>query len=864
MRKFPVAVPAPENRSPPPANLLRSRAMRLPRLALAAACTSVATRVLVAVFALPIAALHAQPYATKPLPQDKFRQLEELLPTPNEQRTASGAPGRAYWQQRADYTIDVELDDTNQSLTGRETVVYTNRSPDALAYLWLQLDANIFSKDSDRRTTTRLPQSLTRPIPGNPLPGNGPLDSLSFRGLEALLLQETYDSDLRIASVTDAAGAPLRHTIVKTMMRIDLPAPLAPGASTTFKIAWSYKINDGKLLSLRSGWEYFEKDKNYIYEIAQWFPRMAVYSDTTGWQHKQYLGTGEFTLEFGDYLVRLTVPDDHIVSATGVLQNPADVLTAAQRDRLKQAATAEKPVFIVTPDEAKANESHQPTGKKTWVFRAENVRDFAFATSRKFIWDAMGAPEHVTPPDLAKPGPKGAPRSYGPRVLAMSFYPKEAEPLWSKFSTHAIIHTLDVYSRMTFPYPYPVAQSINGPQGGMEYPMICYNGPRPEEDGTYSKRTKSGLIGVVIHEVGHNYFPMIVNSDERQWTWMDEGLNTFLQTVAEQLWEKDYPSSRAEPRDIVAYMTSADQVPIMTNSESIANLGSNAYAKPTAALHILRETVLGRELFDHAFKTYAQRWMFKRPFPADFFRTMEDASGVDLDWFWRGWFYTNDHVDVSIDNVKLIALDSRNPDVEKPKQKAERDARARTLGQQRNEELPHRVDRYPELKDFYSTYDDLVVLPADQRRYEELVKQLAKDKNKPELLKTARNFYVVDFSNLGGLVTPLILKVNYTDGTTDELRIPAEIWRFNSQRVSKLLLTPKEIKTLQLDPHEETADADVENNHWPRRALKSRFQLFQSDRERPGNPMQEAKKEADRKAGKKDAAKKAEAKDEEK
>ncbi|MSU22654.1 MAG: M1 family peptidase [Opitutus sp.] len=803
--------------------------------------------------------LPAQPYATKSLPQDKFRQLEELLPTPNDQRTASGAPGRGYWQQRADYVIDAELDDTTQIITGKETITYHNRSPDALAYLWLQLDANIFSKNSDRRATAT--QSRTAPRGASPAAeatftasSGGVLDPFPARSLEALLLQETYDSDLRIAFVTDAAGQPLPHTIVQTMMRIDLPAPLAPGASTTFTLTWSYKVNDGKLLSLRSGWEYFPKDKNYIYEIAQWFPRLAAYNDTMGWQHKQYLGTGEFTLEFGDYLVRLTVPDDHIVAGTGVLQNQEQVLTAVQRERLKSAATAAKPVFIVTPDEAKKAEAGQPTGKKTWIFRAENVRDFAFATSRRFIWDAMGAPDHVTAADLTKPGPKGEPRSYGPRVLAMSFYPKEAEVLWSKFSTHAVIHTLDVYSARTIPFPYPAAQSVNGcVSGGMEYPMISFNGGRPEDDGTYSRATKAGLIGVIIHEVGHNYFPMIVNSDERQWTWMDEGLNTFLQNQAEQLWEKDFPSRRAEPSSITAYMTSAGQVPIMTNSESIANLGSNAYAKPTAALGLLRETVLGRELFDHAFKTYAKRWAFKRPYPADFFRTMEDASGVDLDWFWRGWFYTNDHCDLSIDAVRQFTLDSRDPAIEKPNLKKEKDERPVTLMQQRNADLPKRTDRYPELKDFYNDYDEFAVTAADRRRYDELIKGLQRNKGKPELLKTARNFYVVEISNVGGLVMPVILKLDYTDGSTEELRIPAEIWRFNSAKVQKLIMTPKEIKSMQLDPHEETADAEVDNNFWPRRTTKSRFQLFQSERGGGGrggagaadNPMQEAKREAE-------------------
>ena len=782
--------------------------------------------------------LLAQPYTTKPLPTDKFRQLEELLPTPNAQRTASGAPGHAYWQQRADYVIDATLDDTKQSLTGAATITYHNASPDALAYLWLQLDPNIFAHGSDNRVTSGSPRAT---------PGVNPLDKFPYASLEALLLQESYDSDLKISAVTDAAGTALPHTVVKTMMRIDLPAPLAPGAKTTFKVSWSYLINNAKLLSLRCGYEYFEKDKNYLYEIAQWFPRMAAYNDTMGWQHKQYLGRGEFTLEFGDYLVRLTVPSDHIVSATGVLQNPEQVLTATQRARLKTAATAPKPVFIVTPAEAKAAETGKPTGTKTWIFKADNVRDFAFASSRKFIWDAMGAPHHASP-DPKQP------------VMAMSFYPNEAEPLWSKYSTHAIIHTLDIYSKHTFAYPYAVAQSINGPIGGMEYPMICFNGPRPTEDGTYSRATKYALISVIIHEVGHNYFPMIVNSDERQWTWMDEGLNSFVQTLAEQQWEKDYPSRRAEARDLVGYMTGDGQVPIMTNSESIAQLGPNAYGKPAVALTILRETILGRELFDHAFKTYAQRWAFKRPYPADFFRTMEDASGVDLDWFWRGWFYTNDHVDLSLDAVRAYTLDTRDPAIEKPRAKQEKADRPRTPAQSRNATLPKRIDAYPELRDFYNDYDEATILPSDKKKYEELLKTLAKDKIRPEVLKTKRNFYLLEFSNVGGLVMPIILKIDYTDGSTEELRIPAEIWRVDNAKATKLIMTQKEIKALQIDPHEEIGDADVENNFWPRRAIKSRFQLFKEPID--ASPMKELKDEAEKneKAAEKKSAAKADEK----
>jgi len=757
----------------------------------------------------------SQPYATKTLPSDKFRQLEELLPTPNEQRTASGAPGKSYWQQRADYEIEAELNDADQTLTGRELITYTNASPDTLTYLWLQLDANVFAKDSDNRQTAPSPRST---------PGANPLGQFHYQSLEAALLQETYDGSLAITAVTDAAGAPLPHVIVKTMMRVDLPQALAPGGKTAFRVAWKYAINDAKLLGLRTGFEYFETDKNYLYEIAQWFPRMAVYGDSTGWQHKQYLGRGEFTLEFGDYLVRLTVPNDHVVAATGTLQNPAAVLTTTQRDRLSQAERAKTPVFIVTPDEARLAETGQPSGKKTWVFAAKNVRDFAFASSRKFIWDAMGAPRHASP-DSQKP------------VMAMSFYPKEGEPLWSKYSTHAIVHTLDVYSEHTFAYPYPVAQSINGPIGGMEYPMICFNGPRPETDGTYNKRTKYGLISVIIHEVGHNYFPMIVNSDERQWTWMDEGLNTFCQFLAEQRWEKDYPSRRGEPRDMAVYMAGPNQVPIMTNSESIALFGANAYGKPATALNVLRETVLGRDLFDHAFKTYAQRWAFKRPYPADFFRTMEDASGIDLDWFWRGWFYTNDHTDISLETVRRYTLDTRNPAIEKPRAKQEKMDKPVTLSQQRNATAPKRSDEFPELADFYNRHDEALVLPSEKKKFDTLEKELAKDKISPKLLQTARNFYLIELANLGGLVMPVILKIDFTDDTSEEVRLPAEIWRIDNAKAAKLLMTTKEIKAVQVDPHEETADAKVENNFWPRRAIKSRFQLYKEPAE--PNPMKE-------------------------
>ena len=544
---------------------------------------------------------------------DKFRQLEELLPTANQYRAASGAPGHQYWQQQIDYVIDVEIDDEKQMLNGSGQITYTNKSPDKLKYVWLQLDPNIRAPHSDSVKTETLSSQ----------------DRMRLESLKKMQFRSDWDGGIKIKKVSDTqTGRDLKFTIVRTMMRIDLPNPIGDGESFTFDVDWKYAINDSKLVSGRTGYEFFKEDGNYIYEMAQWFPRACAYTDVTGWQHKQFLGRGEFTLDFGNYDVRITVPDDHIVASTGVLQNPEDVLTETQRERLESAASAKKPEFIVTPEEAKENESSEPTGTKTWVFKAFNVRDFAFASSRKFAWDALGV------------------QLKDKKVMAMSYFPNEGEPLWSKYSTHAVAHTVEIYSKYTFDYPYPVAISVNGPVYGMEYPMICFNGPRPDKDGTYSERTKYSLISVIIHEVGHNWFPMIVNSDERQWTWMDEGLNSFLQYLAEVEWETDYPSRISKTSQIVPYMTSQNQVPIMTNSESILQFGPNAYSKPATALNILRETVMGRELFDFAFKEYANRWRFKRPMPADFFRTMEDASGIDLDWYWRGWFYSTDHVDI--------------------------------------------------------------------------------------------------------------------------------------------------------------------------------------------------------------------------
>ena len=729
--------------------------------------------------------------------KDKFRQLEEVLPTANAYRAGSGAPGHAYWQQRADYKIKASLNDETRTITGSETITYTNNSPDTLKYLWLQLDQNLYTGESDAFLSRQKKYSK----------------KIALQSLQAVDALASSRHGHKITLVADKNGKALPYTINKTMMRIDLPTPLKSGGKYTFQVNWTFAVLEAKALHSRGGYEHFEKDDNNLYVIAQWFPRMAAYTDSKGWDHKQFLGNGEFTLEFGDYEFELTVPSDHIVSATGELQNAKSVLNAKQIARFEKAKTAAKPVFIVTPEEALANETSRATGTKTWKYKADNVRDFAWASSRKFIWDAMGYHQ----------------KSDGRDIMAMSFYPKEGEPLWSKYSTEAVVHTLETYSKYTFPYPYPTAQSVNGPVGGMEYPMLSFNGPRNsvDKDGnvTYSRGSKYFLIGVVIHEVGHNYFPMIVNSDERQWTWMDEGLNTFVQFLAQEEWEENYPQQRGEARDITNYMKSENQVPIMTQSDSLLQFGNNGYSKPATALNILRETVMGRELFDFAFREYAQRWMFKRPYPADLFRTMEDASGVDLDWFWRGWFYTTDHVDISLNKVTWATI-AGDPDAEAAWKRKQRDAKPTSVTRQRNASLQKRTERRPELLDTYNENDKYTVVDADREAFAKKIEKQELNDDELAKLNSGANFYFLDFENIGGLVSPIIITVEYADGTKEDHRYPAEIWRKNQVKATKMLISDKEIKSITLDPYLETADVDLTNNSWPAKPVQSRLELY--------------------------------------
>ena len=740
--------------------------------------------------------------------ENQFRQMGTDFATPNVYRTASGAPGHLYWQQEANYRIDLVLDDENQVIRGEEEIEYVNHSPDALNYLWVQLDQNVRAKNSLAKQAMPLQ-----------------LDSRYGSYMMARYLSD-FDGGFNMEYVQDGQGKDLSVTVNHTMMRVDLPEVLKPGASTVLKIKWWYNINDRmKDGGGRSGMEYFPEDDNYIYTIAQFFPRMAVYSEKEGWQNMQFMGRNEFALPFGDYEVNITVPADHVVGATGTLQNPEEVLSGDRLERYNKAReSVDEVLVIVTEEEARRAEKSKSRETRTWKYKAEDVRDFAFASSRKFIWDGMAV-------------------AFGDRrVLATSLYPKEGNPLWEQYSTRVVAHTLRVYSRMTFDYPYPVAYSVHTDNIGMEYPMICFNGGRPQGHGTYAERTKWSMIGVIIHEVGHNFFPMIVNSDERQWTWMDEGLNTFLQGVAEREWDHEHPSPKGRPSGITDYMK-GDQsriAPVMSNGALLPQFNNNAYAKPATGLTILRETIMGRELFDFAFREYAQRWMFKHPTPEDFFRTMEDASAVDLDWFWRGWFYSTDYVDISLDKVSEFTLDKGDPEDNMALRKAEDESVPEEIAVQRNRAVMQSVvEADPSMRDFYDSYDPYRVSQEEKDSYKKRVASMSNGER--ARLEEEVYYYQLDFSNVGGLVMPLVIRMEFVDGSKVVERVPVEIWKRNNLVTSKVFRYPRKLKSVTLDPFQETADCDTGNNHWPPVIQKSQFELYRQrsyGRSAP-NPMQQ-------------------------
>ena len=713
---------------------------------------------------------------------DKFKQMYDLFATPNMYRTASGAPGPEYYQQQADYKIDIELDDKNQKLYGTETITYTNNAKESLDYLWLQLDQNEKARNSN-----------------SPLVESNKIDPVfSGQSFSRKYLEEDFDGGFTIEYVKDSQGKVMQYTVNQTMMRIELPEVLKFGEKISFSIKWWYNINNYTIDGGRSGYEHFEKDGNNLYVIAQFYPRMAVYNDVEGWQNMQFWGSGEFALPFGNFEVNITVPADHILEATGTLLNRSEVFTAEQLKRYKLAEQSfDNPVIVVTQAEAEAREKGFSTAKKTWKFKAENVRDFGISTSRKFIYDAMAVKTGNT------------------TAMAISLYPKEGNPLWEEYSTRIVAHTLKSYSSFTFDYPYPKAISINAIDQGMEYPMICWNFGRPDENGKYADQTKYGMLGVICHEIGHNYFPMIVNSDERQWTWMDEGLNSFLEYLAEISFDPNFPTRKGPAKNIVPYM-SGDQKglePIMTNSESIRQFGNNAYGKPATALNILRETIMGHELFDYAFKTYANRWKFKHPTPEDFFRTMEDASAVDLDWFWRGWFYTTDYNDIGIKEVKKYFV-SNEPSKEVAdflKKRRRRDSKQGAM-----------VYMIAEGSEDYKPEMNKPFKIVDYKVLDEFVNQNFSEEEKAKL-NEPKFFYQVTFNKPGGLVMPIIVELTFEDGTTENHYFPAQIWRMNDQEVNRTFATQKAITKIKIDPKLETADIDTTNNSWPKTVEKSKF-----------------------------------------
>ncbi len=728
---------------------------------------------------------------------NKFEQLGTILPTPSVYRNAAGAPGAQYWQQKADYDITARLDENDLRLHGEETITYHNNSPDFLPYLWLQLDENQHDPENE---VNYFDQNKLTP----------PYTEQAMRGLRTR--ENLKDLGVKIEAVKDANGKPLPYTINGSMMRIDLPQAVAPKSKVKFSVKWNYKLINRTMYGGRGGYEYFPEDGNHLFTMTQWYPRMCVYSDFQGWQNKQFTGRGEFALAFGNFKVKMTVPADHLVCSTGECQNYSEVLSPALYKRWQQAQKVNEPLEIATLEEAREKEKNRSKGTKTWVFKADSVRDFAWGSSRKFIWDAM-------PVDCE-----------GRRVMCMSFYGKEAYGLYRKYSTKVVAHTIKTYSKYTIPYPYPVAQSIEA-ANGMEYPMICFNFGRTEKDGTYAEGTKNGMILVIIHEVGHNFFPMIINSDERQWSWMDEGMNTFVQFLTEREFDAAYPSGRGPAHKIVDYMRlPKDQLePIMVNSENIIHFGPNAYGKPATALNILRETVMGRKLFDYAFKQYCTRWAFKHPEPADFFRCMEDASAVDLDWFWRGWFYDTDPVDIAIDTVKAWRIEKGKKVPEKFDTIRQKPVAANfdyiTNIRNREEGIVPYIDRDTTLRDFYYRYKAPAETPSEiKNRYENL--QAASDS--ALAIYNGRYVYELTFSNKGGLVMPLIIKFNYSDGSSDIERIGAYVWRKDEKKVIKTFLKDKKVASIELDPYKETADIDEKNNNWNLKEEPGKFELFKA------------------------------------
>ncbi len=577
---------------------------------------------LLALAATPVVA--QQPPATTPSQTARPLNLQPALKPPvadtgifsplpfppaNERRRADGAPGPRYWQQRADYSIKATLDTTAKRLSASERIRYTNNSPDTLRFVWMQVDQNLFRPGS----TGSLLFAAESRFGGAGFPG----------GFEIASLTQTAAPERPVAPKSRKrppapTPVPIKFRVDDTMMYVELAAPLAPGATTLLDVAYQFNIPEHG--ADRMGRE------GSLYEIAQWYPRMAVYDDVHGWNTDQYLGQGEFYLEYGDIEYEVTLPSGYIVAGSGTLVNPEQVLTPVQRTRLAAAVTSDSAIAIITPEELTSGAA-RPTreGTLTWKFRAEQVRDVAWAASPEYQWDASG----------------------WDGTLAQAYYRPAARDLWqdaAKMSRYSILE----YSTHWFRYPYPQISAVEGPVSGMEYPMVAMEAHGDDP---------ASLYNVITHEIGHMWYPMTVGSDERRYAWMDEGFNTFINTFSEEdYWKRDDSQTRlSEAHFVTALDQTPTAQPIMTPANRYRNndnLGALAYVKPSIMLLTLRNKVLGPEVFDTAFREYTRRWAFKHPQPSDFFRTIEEVSGRDLAWFWRGFFYTTAALDQAVEGVK--------------------------------------------------------------------------------------------------------------------------------------------------------------------------------------------------------------------
>jgi hypothetical protein len=529
---------------------------------------------------------------TMPSPPSVFRPLP--LPAANQYRTGSGRPGPAYWQQRVDYRIAATLDTARGEIRGRETVHYTNNSPDALGYVWMHLEQNICG-----------PGSITEKLDQPPIVFLGSTFDFTCKGFRGGVTLERVS----------VSGRTIRPDVFGTTMRIDLPRPLATGRAVDIDIVWRFLVPPyGAGRMGRDG---------PLYEIAQWYPRLAVYDDLRGWNHEPYIGAGEFYLEYGSFDVSLTVPANYVVLATGTLQNPAAVLTPTQQRRLAMARSSTQPVAVITADEAGTARSRPAgPGQLTWHFAADSVRDFAFAAGPELRWDASGY--------------EG--------ILIQTFYRPKARQ-WEEANRMGR-EAIKYFSEQWYRYPYPQASTVEGPIQGMEYPMLTFVPNSP---------TREDLQWVLSHEFGHEWFPMVVGSNERLYPWMDEGFNTFIDLTGAARYFAGTPygdSIEVHPLHLYRdHAVAGSEQPLMIRPVEGKDLFWTAYQKPALMLQILRHEVLGKERFDPAFRAYIRAWAYKHPSPADFFRIMRDASGMDLDWFWRDWIYTTARLDQAVDSL---------------------------------------------------------------------------------------------------------------------------------------------------------------------------------------------------------------------